>query len=151
MPFHLSRTVRATAVTATAALLLGTAPAAVAAPASTALTWRPCADAPTTDCATLRVPLDWAQPHGATIELALARHRATDPSRRIGPLVVNPGGPGGSGVDFVKQADDPHGYGAGMFSADLRARFDLVAPPGRGAGSVRSMTPWPGSPGEAVG
>jgi pimeloyl-ACP methyl ester carboxylesterase len=134
MPFHLSRTVRATAVTATAALLLGAAPAAVAAPASTALTWRPCADAPTTDCATLRVPLDWAQPHGATIELALARHRATDPSRRIGPLVVNPGGPGGSGVDFVKQADDPHGYGAGMFSADLRARFDLVGWDPRGVG-----------------
>jgi pimeloyl-ACP methyl ester carboxylesterase len=59
------------------------------------------------------------QARGEHFDLALARRKATDPSKRIGSLVVNPGGPGGSGVDFVLLAPD-------YFSADLRARFDLV-------------------------
>lgn len=120
--------------TATTALTLGSASIVAAQPSATP-TWHPCADVPTIDCATLRVPVDWNNPHGTTIELALARHKATDPSRRIGPLLVNPGGPGGSGVDFVKQADDPRGYGAGMFSADLRARFDIIGWDPRGVGA----------------
>ena len=47
------------------------------------------------DSTTVKVPLDWSDPTGATIELALARHRAS--GERLGSLLVNPGGPGGSG------------------------------------------------------
>ena len=71
------------------------------------------------ECATLKVPVDWKRPHGATIDLALARHLATDPEHRIGSLLINPGGPGGSGVDFAFRAPD-------FFSPELRARFDIV-------------------------
>src|SRR5262249_45891389 len=53
-------------------------------------------------CATLRVPLDYANANSRTIDLALVRAPARDPSRRIGSLLVNPGGPGASGVDFAR-------------------------------------------------
>jgi pimeloyl-ACP methyl ester carboxylesterase len=71
-------------------------------------------------CATVRVPLDYARPGGETIAIALTRLPATDPQRRIGSLFVNPGGPGGSGVDFVV------GLGQELYTPEVRARFDLV-------------------------
>ncbi|MFI5734190.1 hypothetical protein ACIA49_29010 [Kribbella sp. NPDC051587] len=55
-------------------------------------------DYPTLTCATLQVPLDYQQPSGATIPLLVTKHAANNPSKRLGSLVVNPGGPGGSGV-----------------------------------------------------
>ncbi|WP_090930960.1 hypothetical protein [Nonomuraea jiangxiensis] len=61
----------------------------------------PCAEDTTAECGTLNVPIDWDIPGGATVEMAVARRKATDPAARVGSLVVNPGGPGGSGVDFV--------------------------------------------------
>jgi pimeloyl-ACP methyl ester carboxylesterase len=93
------------------------APAAAARP--TGLRWQPCADDRTAQCATLRVPINWAEPYSATAEVAVARRPATDRAHRIGTLVVNPGGPGGSGVDFALDATT-------FFSAALRARFDIV-------------------------
>jgi pimeloyl-ACP methyl ester carboxylesterase len=71
-------------------------------------------------CTTAVVPLDYDRPKGRQITLALARLPASDPSRRIGSLFLNPGGPGGSGVDFL--------FGAGpfLYSDQVRARFDLV-------------------------
>ena len=85
------------------------------------LAWRSCGqEAPGFECATARVPLDYDRPRGATITLALTRLPATSPSTRIGSLFLNPGGPGGSGVDFVQ------GLGGDLFSAQVRARFDLV-------------------------
>jgi pimeloyl-ACP methyl ester carboxylesterase len=71
-------------------------------------------------CATAVVPLDYDRPDGKQITLALARHPASDPSRRIGSLFINPGGPGGSGVDVVLEA------GQFLYSDEVRARFDLV-------------------------
>src|SRR5215471_11692749 len=62
--------------------------------------WRPCDDV---QCATLSVPLDWKHPRGRHIDLALARLPAT--GTRVGTLFTNPGGPGGSGVAFVKAAE----------------------------------------------
>jgi pimeloyl-ACP methyl ester carboxylesterase len=50
-------------------------------------------------CGTLTVPLNYAQPQGATIQIAVERHLADDPAGRIGSLVINPGGPGVSGID----------------------------------------------------
>jgi pimeloyl-ACP methyl ester carboxylesterase len=78
-------------------------------------------------CATLTVPLDDAKPGLGTVALALTRHKATG-RNRIGSLVVNPGGPGASAVDFL-QRDYPFG-----FPVAIRAHFDLVAFDPRGVG-----------------
>ena len=71
-------------------------------------------------CGTVQVPLDYDQPNGATISIALVRLPATDPAHRIGSLFLNPGGPGGSGVDFTLFA------GPFLYTSEVRARFDLV-------------------------
>ena len=101
------------------------ADADVSSTGSSSLTWTDCGDG--AQCARLEVPLDYAHPQGKTIELALLRIPARDPDQRIGSLVVNPGGPGGSGVDF-----------AGSFAAaapgELRDRFDIVGFDPRGTG-----------------
>ncbi|MGW7056414.1 alpha/beta hydrolase [Streptomyces sp. NPDC054887] len=77
-------------------------------------------------CAFMDVPRDYAQPDGETIELALVRAKARDPENRIGSLVFNFGGPGGSGVT-----------GLPSLAADyerLRSRYDLVSFDPRGVG-----------------
>jgi pimeloyl-ACP methyl ester carboxylesterase len=78
-------------------------------------------------CATAQVPLSYSDPAGPTITLALARLPASDPAQRIGSLLVNPGGPGGSGKQFVLAA-------ATLFPAAIRARFDIVGFDPRGVG-----------------
>jgi pimeloyl-ACP methyl ester carboxylesterase len=113
-------------------LLTGTAVAAPSAetPSPGRIAWKPCASPSgqgTFECATIKVPVDWKRPHGATLDLALARHRATNPERRIGSLLINPGGPGGSAVDFAFGAPD-------RFSPELLARFDIVGFDPRGVG-----------------
>jgi pimeloyl-ACP methyl ester carboxylesterase len=70
-------------------------------------------------CATVQAPLDYADPSLGDLGIAVVRRPAEDPERRIGALVVNPGGPGGSGIDFVRE-------GASIFPPLLRRRFDLV-------------------------
>jgi pimeloyl-ACP methyl ester carboxylesterase len=98
---------------------------ACAAPAAASeLNWRDCHDG--FECATARVPLDYAHPHGRKVRLAVIRHRALDPEHRIGSLFVNNGGPGMSAVDFVRTAPPP------AFS--LLSRFDVVAFDPRGVG-----------------
>ncbi|HEX5094984.1 MAG TPA: alpha/beta hydrolase, partial [Acidimicrobiia bacterium] len=109
-----------------AALLLeGIAGAQTNAAPKGTLRWRPCGGS--FECSTMRVPLDYANPTGAQVDIAVIRLPAQDDSRRIGSLVVNPGGPGGSGVDFVaSQADS--------LPAELRDRFDIVGFDPRGTG-----------------
>jgi pimeloyl-ACP methyl ester carboxylesterase len=72
------------------------------------------------ECTTVRVPLDYAHPDGETIAIALTRLPATDQEHRIGSLFLNPGGPGGSGVDLVVA------LGPQLYTPEVRARFDLV-------------------------
>ncbi|MFD8499194.1 alpha/beta fold hydrolase [Amycolatopsis sp. NPDC059657] len=74
-------------------------------------------------CATASVPLDYDRPFGQKIDLALIRLRASDPSKRIGSLFVNFGGPGASGVDRLRQRAER----TWIFSPELKARFDLVS------------------------
>ncbi len=88
-------------------------------------TWKGCQDG--FQCTMIKVPLDYAAPDGAEISLALIRLPATDPSHRIGALLINPGGPGVSGVDWVR------GDVAG-FSKSIRAHYDLVGFDPRGVG-----------------
>lgn len=86
-----------------------------------ALNWHPCPEYPGYgyECATARVPLDYDDPNGPQTRIALARIRASDPARRIGTLFLNPGGPGGSGVDLL--------FGYGDYMAErLKGRFDIV-------------------------
>jgi pimeloyl-ACP methyl ester carboxylesterase len=71
------------------------------------------------ECARVAVPLDWSRPDGKNIELAVMRHLASRPDKRIGSMFLNPGGPGQSGVDLVRNSsDDFDQWGGG--------RFDLV-------------------------
>ena len=67
--------------------------------------WHPCPELAEVECGTLRLPIDWANPRGDGFDLAVARRKATDPSKRIGVLVINPGDPGGSGVNRRAGAD----------------------------------------------
>lgn len=80
-------------------------------------------------CATAQAPLSWDDPESDPIELALKRKPAE--GDKIGSLLVNPGGPGGSGVDFVEGAVD-------MFGEPLRKAFDIVGFDPRG---VKASTP----------
>ncbi len=96
------------------------------------LTWRSCGtDFPGAQCATATVPLDYDSPQGATTTIALARYPATNTSRRIGSVFVNPGGPGASGVETVLAG----GFGP-FLRTQLDGRFDVVGFDPRGvAGS----------------
>ncbi|MFB6515770.1 alpha/beta hydrolase [Streptomyces virginiae] len=77
-------------------------------------------------CATLDVPLDYAKPEGETIPIALIRAKARDQKNRLGSLVFNFGGPGGSGISTLP--------GAAKEYEALRARYDLVSFDPRGVG-----------------
>jgi len=83
-------------------------------------------------CATLQVPLDYSQPEGRKISLALIRKPVTDSSARIGSLLINPGGPGVSAVQFLR--DDVGALG------NLNLHFDLVAFDPRGVGASSPVT-----------
>jgi len=85
--------------------------------ASSALAWEPCdRDA---ECALLPVPLDDTVADGPMIDIALVRFPARDQERRIASLLVNPGGPGASGVDWVLGA-------ATSMPDEVQDRFDIV-------------------------
>jgi pimeloyl-ACP methyl ester carboxylesterase len=112
----------------TGAAALWPAATAVAAPAPT-LAWTDCGGG--FQCATAQVPLDYQNPEGAKISLAVIRLQATDTPHRIGSLFMNPGGPGGSGVRFVRSVGK-------SLSSQLRARFDIVGFDPRG---VSESTP----------
>jgi pimeloyl-ACP methyl ester carboxylesterase len=104
-----------------------TAGAAAPAYAEPALDWQPCAQNAEVECSTVRVPLDWANPQGEQIDIAVARRPATDPTNRVGTLVYMPGGPGGTGVDPLVAANP--------FEPELAARFDVVSFDPRGFGA----------------
>lgn len=80
------------------------------------------------ECATLTVPLDWGEPSGATIDLALARTKAN--GDRIGSLLTNPGGPGASGIEFLTHSP---------LGPELAESFDIVSWDPRGVGRSTSV------------
>lgn len=82
------------------------------------------------ECAVAKAPLDYAQPDGKTMDLALRRRAADDTRNRIGTLFIEPGGPGGSGVDAVPDF-------ASKLSDEVRRRFDIVGFDPRGVGRTR--------------
>ena len=84
-----------------------------------AIEWRTCEEDKRLQCATYAVPLDYRHPEAGTVRLAVNRLPAKGPGR-IGSLFLNPGGPGGSGVDFVA------GVAEAPETKALRQHFDLV-------------------------
>ncbi|MEU9737281.1 alpha/beta hydrolase [Streptomyces sp. NPDC048002] len=81
-------------------------------------------------CATLKVPLDWSEPEGETIGIALIRSEATGDDR-IGSLLFNFGGPGGSGVSTMPYYS--------TVASDLHERYDLVSFDPRGVASSEGV------------
>ncbi len=79
-------------------------------------------------CARLLVPFDYKRPAWRRFSLPVIRLPASDPAHRIGSLVLNPGGPGGSGIAYALQARS-------VVSAAVRARFDIVGFDPRGVGA----------------
>lgn len=86
--------------------------------------WQACGEL---DCATIQVPLDWSEPDGATVDLEINRAPAQDPDKRIGSLLINPGGPGGSGLDFTESFIVTAG-------TDLLDAYDVIGFDPRGVG-----------------
>ncbi|MBM7810416.1 alpha/beta hydrolase [Saccharothrix algeriensis] len=101
--------------------------------------WRACGERGA-ECATVEVPLDWSEPGGERISLAVSRLSAADPARRVGVLFVNPGGPGGPAVPMVRD------HAAEAFPQRLRERFDIVGVDPRGVGDSRPAITCPTPP-----
>jgi pimeloyl-ACP methyl ester carboxylesterase len=99
------------------------------------LAWKSCGDG--FQCSRLTVPVDYTAPTGRTITIVVTRLRSSGGSKnRIGSLVVNPGGPGGSGYDYGRGARR-------IVTSDVRKRFDVVGFDPRGIGrsaGVRCLT-----------
>ncbi|MGW0009793.1 alpha/beta hydrolase [Streptomyces tendae] len=89
------------------------------------LAWRDCG-VPGFQCATMKAPLDYAKPGEGDVRLAVARKKATGPGKRLGSLLVNPGGPGGSAIGYLQQ------YAGIGYPAKVRAQYDMVAVDPRG-------------------
>jgi pimeloyl-ACP methyl ester carboxylesterase len=129
---------RATALCGAAAVLAGMVTAvpadasggSAAAPVAT-LSWKKCATSayPTLQCASLKVPLNHADPRGRKITLALSRVPHTA-QKYQGPLLVNPGGPGGSGLTLA-------GYLASSLPKKVAAQYDVIGFDPRGVGASR--------------
>lgn len=148
-----SRSMRAAAALSAAALVVGLASGSAAAaapefaPASQpadefpsqlaayytqTLTWTPCEDG--LQCTWLTVPRDYADPAGATITLRVNKVVATGAAdARQGSLVINPGGPGGSGIDFTE-------YVAHAIAPRVNTQFDIVGFDPRGVGDSAPIT-----------
>ena len=125
------------------------------APAPAPISWTPCPGGGTIQCGTVRVPVDYRHPTGASLTLAVTRSPASDPAERIGTLVFNPGGPGESGNQILPVVLDG-------FPPEVRQRFDIVSFDPRGTGAsdpldcgtsparVTSQPPVPAGPGQPL-
>ena len=102
------------------------------------LTWGSCEEISPTAltggfvCAKINVPLDYDQPKGRQISLAVVKHEASIPSERVGTVIMNPGGPGGTGTSQIP------GW-LGLFPKELVDRFDIVSWDPRGIGMSDSV------------
>ena len=110
----------------------------------TEASWRPCPDVPrdlvgraasgmTYECGSVAVPRDWAAPkNGQTYEVQMIRIRSRTQHDRIGSLVINPGGPGGSGIDTAVYLS--FGPRLGGLPTAVTDQFDIVGFDPRGVG-----------------
>ncbi|MCR8575188.1 alpha/beta hydrolase [Streptomyces sp. Isolate_219] len=84
------------------------------------------------ECARLEVPRDYAHPTRSTMQVQLIRLKATGPGERLGSLVINPGGPGASGVNYL--------IDSGSAFARLGQRYDIVSFDPRGTGHTEPIS-----------
>ena len=89
------------------------------------VTWKPCRGGD--QCTRITVPLDYAHPGEKDISLAVLKVPAANKTQRVGSLVVNPGGPGGSGVEYAANT-------SAYFGSELQQAFDIVGFDPRGVG-----------------
>lgn len=94
------------------------------------LKWRGCYG--NYQCSNLLVPINYADLSVGAFSLALLRFQALDQDRRIGSLVVNPGGPGASGVNYAYNAEN-------IVSPEILERFDIVGFDPRGVGDSAAI------------
>jgi pimeloyl-ACP methyl ester carboxylesterase len=106
----------------------GPAPATLARYYAQKLHWIPCDNG--CQCARMLVPFDYQRPGWRRFSLPVIKLPASRPRQRIGSLIVNPGGPGGSGIEYALQARS-------QVSPAVRARFDVVGFDPRGVGLSR--------------
>lgn len=124
---------------ATALPLLSATQAAAAAPAADYQpqkpSWHRCdAGQPASyECATIKVPLDYGRPGGRWIDLAISRIKSPYPAKRHGVMLLNPGGPGGSGLDLPLMMDP-------SMPKEVRAQYDLIGFDPRGVGKSTPIT-----------
>ena len=85
-------------------------------------------------CAKVPVPSDYDNPAAGYLNISMVQLPATDRASRIGSLFVNPGGPGASGVEFVRDA-----AASNLFPANLRKRFDIIGFDPRGVNSSTAI------------
>jgi pimeloyl-ACP methyl ester carboxylesterase len=104
----------------------GAHPTTIAGYYAQSLAWTPCDKG--FQCARLYVPFDYAHPAGPAFALPVVKLPAAKPSERISSLVINPGGPGGSGVEYALGAQ------SGQFTQAVLDRFDIVGFDPRGVG-----------------
>jgi hypothetical protein len=98
------------------------------------LNWRECYQ--NYECAYLQVPIDYADLETGSFSLSLLRFKALDQEQRIGSLVVNPGGPGSSGINYAYNAES-------IVSPEILKQFDIVGFDPRGVGEsapIRCLT-----------
>ncbi|MGX2995004.1 alpha/beta hydrolase [Streptomyces sp. JNUCC 64] len=126
-----SATASANTATATAATAPGASAASLARFTGQRADWKPCGhrDIPdTARCATLKVPLDYRDPTGRTIDIEVSRSKATGPDdQRIGALFFNSGGPGGAAIDFPYNRDL-------TLPKEVGQRYDFIGIDPRGVG-----------------
>jgi pimeloyl-ACP methyl ester carboxylesterase len=106
-------------------------PARAAAPKPEPIQWRGCGRG--FQCATVPVPVDWSEPNGPQVQLAVTRKPVADRSQRIGSLVVNFGGPGDPGAESLRSG------GGDSLPAAVRKHFDLVSFDPRGTGQSHAI------------
>ncbi len=99
--------------------------------------WKSCGiddmDAAGGECGEVRVPLDYADPDGRTLDIAVSRVAAADPRHRRGALLADPGGPGASGLDTIDLLGD-------VLAPEVRAQYDLIGMDPRGVGRSGGRT-----------
>ncbi|MBP2479421.1 pimeloyl-ACP methyl ester carboxylesterase [Crossiella equi] len=124
---------RGLALAAAVGLAAAAAPVTAQAAPSAQVEWRDCppevaAKAPTLRCATVPVPLDYADPGGTKINLTISKAASPEPARRRGILLTNPGGPGGSGLTLPGDL-----LSLGLPSS-VAERYDIIGMDTRGVG-----------------
>ncbi|MEV6953781.1 alpha/beta hydrolase [Streptomyces sp. NPDC051183] len=85
------------------------------------------------ECATIKVPLDYRRPEGRKLDIAISRIKSENPAKRHGVMLLNPGGPGGSGLDLPLMMNE-------AMPKDVRDQYDLIGFDPRGVGASSPVT-----------